>query len=59
MHANASKEIPRFPKYLLALLGYTFGVIHKPRGQKFGYFDPNPSWSLVLNNADGMKWSYD
>ena len=28
------------------------GVIHKPRGQNFGYFlPPPPSWSRLLNKA--------
>ena len=35
------------------------GVIHKPRGQIFGYFDPPPaSWSLLLNKAYVTKWSF-
>ena len=35
------------------------GVIHKPRGQIFGYFDPlPPSWSLLLNKAYVIKWSF-
>ena len=36
------------------------GVIHKPRGQIFGYFDPTPppSWSLLLNKARVLKWSF-
>ena len=33
------------------------GVIHKPRGQNFGYFLP-PSWSLLLNKAYVIKWSF-
>ena len=32
------------------------GVMHKPRGQIFGYFWP-PSWSLLLNKAYIIKWS--
>ena len=32
--------------------GIGLGVIHKPRGHIFGYFDPlPPSWSLLLNKA--------
>ena len=39
---------------------FYIGVIHKPRGQDFGYFWPPPfSWSLLLNKAYVMKWSYD
>ena len=37
------------------------GVIHKPRSQNFGYFDPgspSPSWSLLLNKAYVIKWSF-
>ena len=35
------------------------GVIHKPRGQNFGYCDPPPpSWSLLLNKAYVIKWSF-
>ena len=34
------------------------GVIHKPRGQNFGYSDhPHPSWSLLLNKSY-VKWSF-
>ena len=41
-------QIPLIGKYIC--IGIVFGVIHKPRGQKFGYFDPlPPSWSLLLN----------
>ena len=32
------------------------GVIHKPRGQNFVYFDPPPpSWSLLRNKAYFIK----
>ena len=35
---------------------FSLGVIHKPRGQNFGYFDPlPPSWSLLLNKAYVMN----
>ena len=35
------------------------GVIHKPRGQIFGIFvPPPPSWSLLLNKAYVIKWSF-
>ena len=35
------------------------GVIHKPHGQNFEYFDPPPpSWSLLLNKAYVIKWSF-
>ena len=39
---------------------FTLGVIHKPRGQIFGYFwpPPPPSWSLLLNMAYIIKWSF-
>ena len=35
------------------------GVIHKPRGHFFVYFDPPPplSLSLLLNKAYVTKWS--
>ena len=33
-------QIPLIGKYIS--IGIVFGVIHKPRGQKFGYFDPLP-----------------
>ena len=35
-------------------------VIHKPRSQNFGYFWPPlpPSWSLLLNKAYVIKWSF-
>ena len=37
----------------------SFGVIHKPRGQIFGYFwPPPPSWSFLLNKAYDIKWSF-
>ena len=35
------------------------GVIHIPLGQIFGHFDPPPpSWSLLLNKAYVIKWSF-
>ena len=35
------------------------GVIHKPRGQFFGHFCPfPPSWSLLLNKAYAIEWSF-
>ena len=43
--------------------GFVAWVIHKPRGQILGIFDgwPRPlppSWSLLLNKAYVIKWSF-
>ena len=34
-------------------------VIHKPRGQIFGHFwPPPPLWSILLNKAYVIKWTF-
>ena len=38
---------------------FSYVVIHKPCGQNFGHlWPPPPSWSLVLNKAYVIKWSF-
>ena len=37
----------------------SYGVIHKPCGQFLGTFDPPPpSWSLLLNKAYVVIWTF-
>ena len=36
-----------------------YGVIHKPRGHFFGYFDPPPPFMITFTQkANVIKWSF-